>query len=125
MKKVRRKDTAPELAVRRFLHGSGLRFRIHVRKLPGTPDIVLPRYGAVVFVHGCFWHGHDCKHGSVLSKTRADFWSCKIAANRARDARKALALASAGWRVLTFWECQVSRAEDLGRLCVQLRNAER
>ena len=116
MKRVRRQDTAPEVAVRRYLHAAGLRFRLHSRDLPGTPDIVLPKYKTVVFVHGCFWHGHDCKHGAVRSKTRTAFWDHKIASNRDRDARKAHALKKLGWHVETVWECQCSQPALLNRL---------
>lgn len=96
MQKVGRKDTAPELAVRKFLHSAGLRFRLHVRELPGRPDIVLPRHRTVVFVHGCFWHGHRCRHGSTHAKTNTEFWERKIADNRARDKRKAKSLRALG-----------------------------
>lgn len=123
MKQVRRSDTAPELAVRRFLHARGLRFRLHVRALPGTPDIVLPRYRTVVFVHGCFWHGHDCRHGVAQAKTNAEFWRGKIEDNRARDVRKAVALTQLGWRVETIWECQVRDADALGALVERIRTA--
>ncbi|MBS0441086.1 MAG: DNA mismatch endonuclease Vsr [Proteobacteria bacterium] len=125
MKHVRRQDTAPEVAVRRYLHAAGLRFRLHVRDLPGTPDIVLPKYKTVVFVHGCFWHGHDCKHGAVRSKTRTAFWDDKIAGNRDRDARKAQALKKLGWHVETVWECQCSQAALLGRLCSRITKRAR
>jgi len=113
MQQVGRKDTAPELAVRKFLHSAGLRFRLHVRELPGTPDIVLPRHRTVVFVHGCFWHGHCCRHGSTRAKTNTEFWDQKIAGNRARDKRKARSLKALGWKVETVWEC---RAADLAAL---------
>jgi len=116
MKRVRREDTAPELAVRRFLHRAGLRYTLHGAHLPGRPDVVLPRRRTVVFVHGCFWHGHDCAHGSVQSKTNAAFWSRKIADNRARDARKADELRAAGWRVEVVWECQAGDGAFLRRL---------
>jgi DNA mismatch endonuclease (patch repair protein) len=92
------------LLLRRGLHAAGLRFRLHVRDLPGRPDMVFPRYRAAVFVHGCFWHGHDCPLFKV-PETRRDFWSAKIAGNRARDSRNRDALVREGWRVLTVWEC--------------------
>lgn len=97
MKSVGRKDTAPELAVRRYLHSRGLRYCLHVHDLPGTPDIVLPRYRTAIYVHGCFWHGHDCKHGSVQARTNREFWQSKIETNRERDVRKATALRQLGW----------------------------
>src|SRR5437762_1945286 len=92
MRCVGRKNTAPELAVRRFLHAAGLRYRLHVAGLPGTPDIVFPKFSTVVFVHGCFWHGHNCKHGRVKARVNEEFWSAKIEANRKRDARKVRSL---------------------------------
>lgn len=123
MKSVRREDTAPELSVRRFLHASGLRYRLHDRSLPGTPDVVLPRYRTVVFVHGCFWHGHDCAHGAVRSRTNTAFWTEKIEANRARDERKKAALIEAGWQVETIWECQAKDSSLLGKLVGRIRRA--
>jgi DNA mismatch endonuclease (patch repair protein) len=120
MKSVRREHTAPEVAVRRHLHARGLRYALHRRDLPGRPDIVLPARRSVVFVHGCFWHGHACSHGAVQAKTNAAFWSTKIADNRARDRRKAAALRRLGWRVETIWECQVRDRRRLDRLCAVL-----
>lgn len=107
MSRVRSRDTAPELAVRRSLHAAGFRFRLHGRGLPGRPDLVFPKYRAVIFVHGCFWHGHDCPRGRPPA-TRTEFWGAKIARNRARDTATEQALHDAGWRVLTVWECGVS-----------------
>lgn len=121
MKRVGRKDTAPELAVRQYLHRAGLRYRLHVRTLPGTPDIVLPRHSTVVFVNGCFWHGHDCAHGIVKAKTNRAFWDKKIAANQARDQRKTAALKALGWKVQHVWECQCRQASVLARLCKRIR----
>jgi DNA mismatch endonuclease, patch repair protein len=106
--------------VRRALHAAGLRFRLHARGLPGTPDIVLPKRSTVVFVHGCFWHGHGCPHGSVKSKTNTAFWSEKIAANRRRDARQQRALRQLGWFVETVWECRASDAGTMHRLVARL-----
>lgn len=120
MRQVRREHTAPERAVRSFLHAQGLRFRLHPAQLPGRPDLVLPARHTAVFVHGCFWHGHDCRHGAVAARRNADFWNAKIAANRARDARKAAALEALGWRVEVVWECQVGDARLLGRLARRL-----
>lgn len=120
MQRVARKDTAPELAVRRYLHARGLRFRLHARELPGTPDLVLPRRRTVVFVHGCFWHGHICAHGSVRARTNLAYWDAKIQDNRARDRRKTKALRDAGWFVETVWECKCSDRRHLGRLAARL-----
>lgn len=104
MSRIRGKDTKPEMLLRRGLHAMGLRYRLHVRDLPGRPDLVFPRHRAVILVHGCFWHGHDCPLFR-LPATRPEFWAAKIAGNRTRDQRTAGALHAAGWRVLTVWEC--------------------
>lgn len=104
MRAIRGKNTTPELQVRKLLFARGLRFRLHDKRLPGAPDIVLPRYHTVVLVHGCFWHGHDC-HLFKVPQARADFWMAKIGANRERDTRDLKALAEQGWRVICVWEC--------------------
>lgn len=104
MRSVRQRDTAPEVRLRKVLHRFGLRYRLNRKDLPGTPDIVFPGTKCVVFVHGCFWHGHDCRYGTVPS-TRRDFWEAKFSANRKRDARVLRDLVAAGWRVMTVWEC--------------------
>ena len=104
MASVGRADTGPELRLRRALHRIGLRFRANLSVLPGSPDLVLKRYGAVIFVHGCFWHRHGCPR-STPPKTRAAFWCAKFKANVERDARKVRELKTQGWRVLTVWEC--------------------
>jgi DNA mismatch endonuclease (patch repair protein) len=106
MQAIRHRNTKPEILVRQLLHARGFRFRLNVTKLPGTPDIVLPKYRAVIFVNGCFWHGHDC-YLFRLPKIRQDFWETKINANCARDVRARTALLESGWRVLTIWECGV------------------
>lgn len=111
------KDTQPEWAVRRMLHGMGYRYRLHVRQLPGTPDLVFPSRRKVVFVHGCFWHGHDCGRG-FRPKTNALFWSAKIAANKARDRRRQSELRRLGWGVLTVWECATKK---VGAAALQAR----
>ncbi len=105
MSGIRGKNTRPEIAVRSFLHRNGLRFRLHGPQLPGKPDIVLPRWNAVVFVHGCFWHGHlGCRYFK-LPKTRVDFWKTKINDNSRRDSLAVDLLREAGWRVAIIWEC--------------------
>ena len=101
---IRGKDTQPELAIRSALHARGFRFRLHRKDLPGKPDIVFPKHRAVIFVNGCFWHGHGC-HLFRWPKTRADFWRRKISGNVERDGRRHRELAAAGWRVATIWEC--------------------
>lgn len=114
MQRVKGKDTAPELAVRSLLHRLGYRFRLHRKDLPGTPDIVLPGRRVVLFVHGCFWHGHGCRLGR-LPKSRLEYWQPKIAANRDRDQRKAECLAVLGWRVVVIWQCELADAEALAQ----------
>lgn len=109
MAAIKGKDTKPELALRRALHACGLRYRLHSAKLPGRPDIVLPRHRVVVFVHGCFWHRHEgCRFASDPA-TRQDFWQAKFAANVARDQRNRAELEAASWRVATVWECSIRR----------------
>ncbi|MGK0270605.1 MAG: DNA mismatch endonuclease (patch repair protein) [Cocleimonas sp.] len=112
MRAIKSKNTKPELFVRQLLHSLGFRFRLHARKLPGTPDIVLKKYNAVIFVHGCFWHGHDC-HLFVLPKTRTEFWSKKINDNKRRDKLACEKLISNGWRVLYIWECALKGRKKL------------
>lgn len=111
MRAVKSSDTAPEMIVRRLVHRLGCRFRLHRRDLPGTPDLVLPRRRKVIFVNGCFWHGHDCARGARLPKTNADYWQAKIGRNISRDFRNLAALESAGWRVLTIWECETVKTK--------------
>lgn len=103
---IRSKNTKPEMVVRKFLHGLGLRYRLHRKSLPGTPDLVFPKYKTVIFVHGCFWHGHDCRYFK-LPKTRTGFWLAKISGNRARDARNEEALRASGWKVIVIHECEI------------------
>jgi DNA mismatch endonuclease (patch repair protein) len=104
MSRIRGKDTKPEMMLRTGLHRAGLRFRLHAAELPGRPDLIFPRYHAALLIHGCFWHGHDCPMFK-LPRTRTEFWAAKIASNRARDSESEAALAAAGWRVMTVWEC--------------------
>jgi DNA mismatch endonuclease (patch repair protein) len=98
------RNTSPELLIRSLLHKGGYRFRLHRKDLPAKPDIVLPKYGAVILVHGCFWHGHRC-HMFKWPKSNQVFWRTKILANVKRDRRSAIALNSSGWRLMTVWEC--------------------
>ena len=112
MRCVRSRDTGPELTVRSLLHRMGFRYALHRKDLPGRPDIVLPKHSAVIFVHGCFWHGHRCAKGR-LPKSRLDFWGPKIRRNKIRDAESLKDLKKAGWRVLTVWQCQT---KDKARL---------
>lgn len=105
MGRVKGRDTGPELRVRRALHAAGFRFRLHRRDLPGRPDVVLPAFDVAVFVHGCFWHRHDCPKGNLLPKTNEAFWEKKLNRNAARDTAVRQALEEAGWTVAIVWEC--------------------
>jgi len=115
MASVRSKDTKPELLVRSLLHRLGYRFRLHRKDLPGKPDIVLPKYSTVIFVHGCFWHGHRGCIRSKLPKSRPEFWRDKIESNVERDRRARIELMAQGWNVLTIWQCQIRGKSDLAR----------
>lgn len=117
MQAIRSKNTRPEITVRSLLHAAGFRYRLHVSDLPGKPDLVFPKYRAVVMVNGCFWHGHDC-HFFKLPSTRTDFWKQKIEKNRANDEKSSLALKAAGWRVAAVWECAVRgrKVQDLAQV---------
>ncbi|MBP7306995.1 MAG: DNA mismatch endonuclease Vsr [Saprospiraceae bacterium] len=109
MSRIKGKNTGPEIIVRKFLFSSGFRFRLYDAKLPGKPDIVLAKYKTVIFVHGCFWHGHSgCKY-FVMPKTRTAFWSEKFLANKNRDKANVRALKKIGWRVIIIWECQLNK----------------
>ncbi|MFD1702847.1 very short patch repair endonuclease [Methylopila henanensis] len=109
MRAVKGRDTGPEMAVRRAAHALGYRFRLHRKDLPGRPDLVFPSRRKAIFVHGCFWHGHDCARGARTPKTNADYWRAKIARNMARDERVKAELAALGWETLTIWECELKR----------------
>ena len=108
MQSVRSKDTRPELAVRRAVHHMGFRYRLHVRTLPGTPDIVFPSRRKIIFVHGCFWHQHEGCPRARLPKTRPDYWLPKLARTPQRDAASIEKLQAAGWSVLVVWECELA-----------------
>lgn len=107
MAAIRGSNTKPELAVRKFLHANGLRFRLHRKDLPGKPDIILPKYRTAIFVHGCFWHLHGCRN-TVIPKTRTEWWTAKLEGNRARDEKSSLRLNELGWRVIIVWECETT-----------------
>jgi DNA mismatch endonuclease (patch repair protein) len=129
MASVRHKDTGAELILRRALHKIGLRYRLQDRTLPGSPDLVFPRFHAVVFVHGCYWHSHGC-YRSTVPKSRHEFWTEKFQANRSRDARNERLLLKNGWRVLTVWECvllgknALPRREVTGRIRAWLHSKD-
>ena len=110
MQQIKSKNTRPEMLVRKFLFAHGYRYRLHYKKLPGKPDIILPKYKTVIFVHGCFWHGHtNCKY-YVVPKTRTDWWLNKINRNIALDNKAITALKKEGWKIITVWECKLKPA---------------
>lgn len=116
MRKVRAKNTAPELILRRLLRSMGYRgYRIHYDKLPGKPDVVFTRRKKVIFVHGCFWHGHHCRAGRNTPKSNIGYWEPKLAGNKARDKRNIQRIRRAGWRVLVIWECQLRDVAKIKR----------
>jgi DNA mismatch endonuclease (patch repair protein) len=120
---IGRADTAPEMAIRRYLHACGLRFRLHARGLPGRPDIVFPGARIALFVHGCFWHRHPGCRFATTPSTNASFWVSKFAANVARDAEKSNRLQELGWTPLVIWECETRDPEAIDRLYWHLRAA--
>ena len=113
MARVKGKDTGPEMMVREALTRLGARYRLHRKDLPGSPDIVLPGRRLAIFVHGCFWHGHDCPRGSRTPKANREYWTAKVGRNIARDAASREALQAAGWRVETIWECDLKETASL------------
>ena len=122
MSAVKGKDTKPEMIVRKYIFSKGLRFRLHVRSLPGNPDIVLPKYKTVVFINGCFWHGHEgCKYYR-LPKSNVEFWESKITNNKNRDVLNEIKLKELGWRVIRIWECEIRRIQDRNKSLERLYN---
>lgn len=118
---IRGRDTKPEIVVRRYLHRNGFRFRLQGRRLPGRPDIVLPKHAAVVLVHGCFWHSHKgCKY-AYKPKSNEAFWREKLADNAARDDSNGRRLVELGWRVFTVWECEIDRPDVMESLASRIR----
>lgn len=118
MSLIKSKNTKPELIVRSFLHHQGLRFRLHKKDLPGQPDLVFKKFNTVIFVHGCFWHGHDdpnCK-SSHIPKSNSQFWSNKIEKNQNRDKSNMEKLKTLGWRIITIWECEIKKPQILDKL---------
>ena len=118
MAQVRSADTGPERAVRRLAHALGYRFRLQRKDLPGRPDLVFPGRRTALFVHGCFWHGHDCARGRRVPRSNADYWRAKIDRNRERDRRSLLELEALGWRVVIVWECELRDRDALARRLV-------
>ena len=118
MRRVKGRNTTPEMTVRRVLTRLGARYRLHRKDLPGSPDIVLPGRRLAIFVHGCFWHGHDCARGARVPKQNRDYWVAKVGRNRDRDGRNRQVLEGSGWRVETIWECELKDEAALNaRLC--------
>lgn len=118
---IRGKNTKPEIIVRRWLHANGYRFRLHARDLAGSPDIVLPKWGALVFVHGCFWHRHDGCRYATTPASRRDFWEAKLEANKVRDQRNGYLLVEQGWRVAAVWECSL-KGNRMEQTMIELSN---
>lgn len=124
MSRIRSKDTKPEMTVRKFLHAAGFRFRLHDRRLPGKPDIVLPKYKTIIFIHGCFWHGHEGCRYFVIPKTRTEWWLNKISGNTKKDIEATSKLEENGWRVIEIWECTLKKGlagSTLDQLLTSLR----
>jgi DNA mismatch endonuclease (patch repair protein) len=115
MRAVKGRDTGPEMFVRRLVFGMGYRYRLHRKDLPGKPDLVFVARRKVVFVHGCFWHGHDCPRGARVPKQNAEYWMNKIARNKERDAAHLIALKALGWRSLIIWECELKESAKVER----------
>ncbi len=115
MRAVKGADTAPEMTVRRMAHGLGYRYRLHRKDLPGKPDLVFPKLHKVIFVHGCFWHGHDCARGARMPKSNAEYWRSKIRRNRLRDSSNITALKKQGWVAAVIWECELKRPNHVRR----------
>lgn len=122
MSRIGGKNTAPEIAVRRFLHARGFRFRLHRKDLPGRPDIVLPKYRTAILVHGCFWHGHTCKDGR-RPRSNQDYWNAKLERNAKRDAKNARQLRALGWKRIVVWECQATDERLLERRIIRRMEA--
>jgi len=116
MSRIKNRDTKPEMRVRAIVHSMGYRYRLHRKDLPGKPDLVFPGRKKVIFVHGCFFHMHDCRYGTVVPKTNAEFWAKKRRSNVERDKRNISELEGSGWEVLTVWECQTKNPESLSGL---------
>lgn len=123
MRRVKSRDTTPEIAVRRMLRAAGIGYRLGGSGLPGKPDVVMQGRRTVVFVHGCFWHGHDCARGSRKPKANADYWTAKLARNVARDHQVVAKLTNDGWRVLTVWECDLKAPDVAAKLVAEVQAA--
>jgi DNA mismatch endonuclease, patch repair protein len=128
MSRIKSKNTKPELLVRKFLHSKGFRYKLNDKTLPGKPDLVLPKYKTIIFIHGCFWHGHEgCKY-FVVPKTRTEWWLNKISTNAANDRKAIETLVKDNWKVITIWECELiiaKREATLSKLLEELLSSER
>jgi DNA mismatch endonuclease Vsr len=122
MSRIKGKNTKPEVLVRKYLFSQGLRYRLHSKKLPGKPDIVLQKYGTVIFINGCFWHGHEGCHYFVIPKTRTDFWVNKININIQNDRTVSRLLENMGWKVIIVWECELKKEKKEKTLCKLVYN---
>lgn len=118
MRAVKSKDTEPELKVRSLIHRLGYRFRLHRKDIPGTPDIAFPGRRKVIFIHGCFWHGHPCKRGDRIPRNNREYWEKKIERNQQRDIANMNALRQLRWRVLVIWECEINQSQNLAKKLV-------
>jgi len=116
MRAVKSRDTTPEMIVRRLVHSMGYRYRLHRKDLPGKPDLTFQSRRKVIFVHGCFWHGHECKRGTRVPKTNREYWEAKIARNRERDIQHYEELSLVGWDVFVIWECQLKETDFLRKM---------
>ncbi len=124
MRRIRSKDTSPEMVVRRLVHGMGFRYRLHVQKLPGRPDLVFPRLKKIIQVQGCFWHQHSGCPQSHIPKSRIEYWRPKLTSNKRRDRNNDRALREEGWEVLTLWECELKNSAILSERLVQFLTAD-
>lgn len=116
MSRIKGKDTKPEMLVRKFLFSHGFRYRLHDKKLPGKPDIVLHKYKTVLFIHGCFWHGHESCRYYAIPKTRTEWWLAKITGNKIKDADNIVKLRQHGWKVIVIWECDLRKDKTISTL---------
>lgn len=123
MSRIKERDTKPEMVVRSLVHQLGFRFRLHRKDLPGKPDLVFPSRKKIIFVHGCFWHMHDCRYGRVVPKTNDEYWRNKRQGNVERDKKNLAVLQELGWRVLILWECQVKYSENLDKMLMEFLSA--
>lgn len=123
MSRIKSKNTNPEIMVRKYLFSYGFRYRLHDKNLPGKPDIVLPKYKTVIFVHGCFWHGHKGCSRSNIPKSNEDYWNIKLKSNEKRDIKISAELSKLGFKILVIWECEVSLKEELNNLIKSIINA--